>query len=141
MPVDQQRVARAVRAFQAGEHIAPPGGAGLRIFDLVADVLQLGGNRLGAFGLALGGFQLAGVGGVEPDQPADDVHDVVDGLSAGTITVTLPTIVANTAAQRAWSAPPRAASSPRQVWVLAQQSDSLSCQLIGLVRVAEWQTR
>ena len=78
MPVDQQRAARAVRALEAGEHIAAPGRAGLQVLDLVADVFQLGGDPVGAFGLALGGFQLAGVGGVEPDQPADNVDHVVD---------------------------------------------------------------
>ena len=83
MPVDQQRTARAVRALQAGEHIAPPGCTGLQIFDLVANLLELRGHPVGAFRLAFGGFELAGIGGVELDQPAHHIDDVVDRSLAG----------------------------------------------------------
>src|SRR5947209_2259495 len=83
MPMDQQRTARTIRTLEAGEHVAPPGGAGLQVFDLITDVLELCGHPAGAVGLTLGGVQLAGVGGVELDQRADHVHDVVDGTFGG----------------------------------------------------------
>jgi len=47
---------------------------------MVADVGELVGDPLRALGLALGGLGLAGVGGVEPDQPADNLDHVIAGV-------------------------------------------------------------
>ena len=81
MAVDQQRAAVAVGAGKTGEDIAPAGCAGLDVLGGVPDRAELLGNPQGALRLALGGRQLAGVGGVEPDQGADEVDYLVDGLS------------------------------------------------------------
>ena len=108
MPVNQQRAGSCPRPSGGRTHCRDrarrtPG------LDLVADVFQLGGNPVGTFGLALGGFELAGVGGVEPDQPADNVDHVIDRSLGGTVTVTFPTIDSCTTARRLWGDSPRRA--------------------------------
>ena len=72
--VDHQRAALGVGAGQPGEHVAAAGRARLDVLGLVADLFELLGHPARAFGLALGGLRFAGVGGVEPDQLADEVR-------------------------------------------------------------------
>ncbi|BBX08460.1 hypothetical protein MAIC_32630 [Mycolicibacterium aichiense] len=38
------------------------------------------GDPEGTLRLTLGGRQIAGVGGIEPDQGTDEINDLVDGL-------------------------------------------------------------
>ena len=87
--VQQQRAAGRVGAREPGEHVAPARRARLDVFGLVPDLFQLLGHPAGALGLALGGLGLAGVGGVEPDQLADEVDHL--GSAGSAVTVTFPT--------------------------------------------------
>jgi hypothetical protein len=78
--MNQQGTPRAVRTRQPDEHIAAARRAGFEVFGLVADLGQLFGDPARALGLALGGLGLAGVGGIESDQPADDLDHVIARL-------------------------------------------------------------
>ena len=89
--VDQQRAAVRVGAGQPGEDVAAARCAGLDVLGLVADLLELLGDPVGALRLALGGLELTGVGGVEPDQRADEVDHLVGCARGRSVTVTIPT--------------------------------------------------
>ena len=79
--VQQQGAALGVRALEPREHVAPPWCAGFDVMDRVTDLLQLIGYPAGTDGLALGGFGVTGVGGVEADEGADEVDHL--GFGAG----------------------------------------------------------
>jgi hypothetical protein len=121
--MDQQRAARAIGPLEAGKHVAAPRRTGFHILDLVADLFQLSGNPPGTFRLAHGGFQIPGISGVKPDQPADNVHHVVDGCFGWHRHSDLSYHCGGAAARRLTSGVP--------VWAVADRSDSLSCQLLA----------
>ncbi|CPU68009.1 Uncharacterised protein [Mycobacteroides abscessus] len=77
--VNQQGTAIRARPGQPREEVSAPRGAGLDVLTGVSDLLQLLLNPPRAFGLALGGLQLSGVGGVETDQRADQIDDLILG--------------------------------------------------------------
>ncbi len=77
--VDQQRAAVRVGAGQPGEHVAPPGCSCLDVLGGVADLAESVAHPFRAVGLALGGRRVTGIGGVESDQLADEVDDLVGG--------------------------------------------------------------
>ena len=79
--VDQQCTAAAVGTGKTDEDVAATRRAGLDVLGGVPDRGQLLGDPEGTLRLTLGGGQLTGVGGVEPDQGADEIDDLVDGLS------------------------------------------------------------
>ena len=81
--VDQQRPAGGVGTGQPGKDIAAPGGSGLEILRGVPHLAQLLSHPLGALSLTLGGLQLPGVGGVKPDQGADEPHHLVRRIRHG----------------------------------------------------------
>ena len=76
--VNQQRAAGSVGTFEPGEHVGPPRRPRFHLGDLVSHGFELLGHPAGAFGLPPGGLQLTGVGGVEPDQGADEVNHLID---------------------------------------------------------------
>ncbi len=78
--VDQQGTAAGVGPGEPGEDVAPTGRPGFDVLGLVADLAELLADPLRAVRLALGGLELAGVGGVEPDEGADKVDDLVHGF-------------------------------------------------------------
>ena len=81
--VQHQGAALAVGALQSGEHVGPARRAGLDVFGRVADLLELLGHPAGAFGLTFGGLGLAGVGGVEADERADEIDHLGFGCRWG----------------------------------------------------------
>ena len=123
------------RSGEAGEHIAAAGCTGFDVLRLIADLLELLGDPVRALGLASRGLGFAGVGGVEPDQPADNLDHIVaeSGPRLGRPAVKGHNPLSYHCLGRLVG---------ELAWVRAGGSDSLSCQLsFGLVRVAEWQTR
>ena len=86
--MDQQGAAGRVGAGQPGEHVAPARRAGLDVGGLVADLLELLDDPARAQLPHLWWSRVPGVGGVEPDQGADEVDDLVDGAVG--LRVTLP---------------------------------------------------
>ena len=91
MPMDQQGATRAVGAREPGEHIAPPGRPGFDVFRLVANLCQLLGDPLSTLGLASCGLGFAGVGGIESDQPADNLDHIIARAGRTSVsTVTSP---------------------------------------------------
>ena len=85
MTVDQQRTAAGVGPGQPGEHVAAAGRTGLQILRLEACLPELAGHPLGALRLPVGGLQLAGIGGVEPDKGTDEPDHLVFGSRHGCI--------------------------------------------------------
>ena len=82
MPMDEQGATRTVGARETGEHIAPAWRTGFEVFGLIADLGQLLGDPPRALRLTLGGLGFAGVGGIESDQPADNLDHVIARLIA-----------------------------------------------------------
>jgi hypothetical protein len=146
MPMDQEGATRAVGAPEPGEHIPPAGCTGFDILRQIADPRKLLGDPLRALGLALRGLGFAGVGGIEPDQPADNLNHIIAwiGWKLGRPALKGHNPLSyHCQGRQARARNPRRRGVGELGWVPAGQSDSLSCQPMrfGLVRVAEWQTR
>ena len=79
--VNHQRTPIGVGAGQPGEDVSSARRARFDVLGLVADLFESLRHPAGAFGLTLGGLQLARVAGVEANQLADEPDDLVHTAS------------------------------------------------------------